>query len=657
MRRIVEMSLRNKFLIGIGLIVAFFWAFFSYLIYAYLKNIYVTETFSKTNMLFHHIQSTMEFVREDLRPKMFHVLQQDQFIKEAMSSSFITRDIMDRFKRVYPDIVYRRVSLHPMNPYNLANQRERKFIGMFQEDRNKRFWKGVLTVQERQYAVHVKPVIMRKECLACHGRPEDAPYALRVSYPSNQGFFRKVGSVIGIELISIPLDKTFRQIRKLAVSIFLAGIIGMMMMFLSLNSLIHLVAVRPLKRISLFFKLVVDGSESMEKRLVVRSRDEIGELAASFNRMMNYLKRSQEQLGRSEKKYRQIFEGSKDAIIVFNCDGSIQEINPAGMELLECDTLRPAPEELTLQDLFIRDEDFSLFMRQMESDGFLKDFETRLRTRSGNLKDVLMSVNYRMDEPPKICGYEALIKDITERKRLVEQIHEAERMAAVGRLAAGVAHEINNPLSIIIGYSGLLLEDPSTGESIRKDLNTISQNAYSCKKIVEDLLNFSRKSPPEFDYHDINRILGNVLNMLGYEFEKRRIQVTCRPSDSFPLLYIDAEKIKQVMMNILLNACQSIGEEGHIEISRLVDHDRGTACFMIADDGDGIPEEIRSKIFQPFFTTKAINEGTGLGLSVSYGIMQEHGGRIYAENRLPHGAVFILEFPCPETGKIKREEE
>lgn len=657
MRRIVEMSLRNKFLIGIGLIVAFFWALFSYLIYAYLKNIYVTETFSKTNMLFHHIQATMEFVREDLRPKMFHVLPQDQFVKEAMSSSYITRDIMERFKRTYPEIVYRRVSLHPMNPYNLANRQEKKFIGMFKEDRNRKFWKGVLTVQERQYAVHVKPVTMRKECLSCHGRPEDAPYALRVSYPSNQGFFRKVGSIIGVQLISIPLDKTFRQIRELAVSIFLAGIIGMILMFIMLNSLIHLVAVRPLKRISHFFKLVVDGSESMEKRLRVRTRDEIGELAASFNRMMDYLKRSQEQLGRSEKKYRQIFEGSKDAIIVFNCDGSIQEINPAGRELLGCGMLRSDLEELTLQDFFEREEDFAMFMRRMETDGFLKDFETRLCSCKSNVKDVLISVNYRMDEETKICGYEALIKDITERKRLVEQIHEAERMAAVGRLAAGVAHEINNPLSIIIGYSGLLLEDPLTGESARRDLNTISQNAYSCQKIVEDLLKFSRETPPEFDYHDINRILGNVLNMLGYEFEKRRIQVICRPSVPFPLLYIDSEKIKQVMMNILLNACQSIGEEGHIEISRCIDHDEGTARIMISDDGGGVPEEIRGKIFQPFFTTKVINEGTGLGLSVSYGIMQEHGGRIYVENHLPRGAVFILEFPCPDTGKIKKEEE
>jgi len=654
MRKTFQTSLRNKFLIGIGLIVTFFWAFFSYIIYIYLKDIYVSETFSKTNMLFNHIQSTMEFVREDLRPKMFHVLPENQFIKEAMSSSFITRRIMDRFKTNYPDIVYRRVSLHPMNPFNLANFREKDFIQMFEEDRNKKFWKGILTVKEKQYAIHVKPVLMKKECLACHGRPEDAPEALRASYPASQGFYRKVGSIIGIESITIPLDKTFRQIRKLVMSIFLVGMIGMSLMFLSLNSFIHLVAVKPLKRISRFFKQVVDGSQSMDTKLVVRTGDEIGELSASFNRMMDYLKNSREQLERSERKYRQIFEGSKDAIVVFGCDGSIQEINHAGLELLEISGEKRIPEDISLPDLFYRENDLSEFMHQMESNGYLKDFESRLLTRKGNVKDVLMSANFRTDEHQKICGYEAIIKDITERKRLVEQINEAERLAAIGQLAAGVAHEINNPLSIIIGYSGLLLEDPSVGGAFRKDLATISHNAYSCKRIVEDLLKFSRRTQSEFDYDDINRIIENVLDMLGYEFEKRQIQVVCSYSDSLPPLYIDSEKIKQVIMNILLNACQAVRDRGRIEVATAIDRINGKVIVTISDNGDGIPEEIREKIFQPFFTTKPISEGTGLGLSVSYGIMKEHGGRIYAKNHLPHGATFIMELSCPSVEETQK---
>ncbi|HDO22527.1 MAG TPA: DUF3365 domain-containing protein [Nitrospirae bacterium] len=576
---------------------------------------------------------------------MFHILPHNQFIIEAMSVSFITKSIMSDFRKKHPNVIYRRVSDNPLNGENMANRRENKFINYFRDNRKSVFWKGIIKDNNMKFAVHAKPVIMESECLPCHGKPADAPDMLKKIYGTTSGFNKKVGDIIGIEYLALPLDKTFTQIKDLSFSIFIAGIIGMMLMFIAINSLINIVAVRPIGKIRSFFKSVVDGNKGFDSKIAIRSKDEIGELANSFNTMMEYLKKSKNELISSEKKYRQIFEGSKDAIIVADCLGYVQEANKAGRELLGWKETDIADNSRYLFDVFLNSSDYDKFMSDMENNGYIKDFEVRLLSAEGNVADVLMSANYREDESRQICGFETMIKDITERKRLIRQVYEAERLAAMGQLAAGVAHEINNPLSIILGYTSLLLENDSINGLVRKDLQTIYGNANSCKKIIEDLLSFSRVTETRLGYDNINCLIDSVLDMLTYEFEKKKISIVRNYCPDIPPLLIDSDKIRQVILNLLINACQAIDENGTISVLTSYDTVNNMEVIKISDDGCGIGEEIREKIFEPFFTTKPVGEGTGLGLSVSYGLIKEHGGDIISEDTGDKGAAFTIRLP------------
>lgn len=640
-----NLTLTKKFFLGVGVIVIVFWALFSYFIDIYLKEINKTEAFGQSNLLFEQIQSTRKYVKEDLRPLMFHVLPEKQFLKEAMSVSFITKSIMKDFGEKHPDVIYRRVALDPLNPENMANDREREFIELFRKDRGRSVWKGVLEMNQMQYAIHAKPIVIEKGCLSCHGRPEDAPVTLTKAYNTMHGFNKKEGDIIGVEYLALPLDKTFRWVSDLVMTIFIVGIIGMVLMFIAINSLINLVAVRPLGKVRSFFKSVVTGDKGLDSRFVVRSGDEIGELAHSFNRMMEYLRSFQEKLIDSEKNYRKIFEGSKDAIFVADCEGTIQEINRAGCDLIGCIQAETGAHGLSVRTMFYSKERYADFLSEMEMNGFVKDYETKLRTINGNIKDVLISANYRQDDDNNVCGFEAIVKDITERKKLYQQVSEAERLAAIGQLASGVAHEINNPLSIILGYTGLLMDESSINGTVRKDLETIHGNANACKKIVEDLLNFSRKCKTEFSYHSISDIIDSVVEMLSYKLQEKKVAVKKNYSPDLPHLLIDEDKIRQVLMNMLINSFQAVGVGGMIEISTSLSASGKSARISVADDGDGIDDAIKDKIFQPFFSTKSIGEGTGLGLSVSYGIMQEHNGMITAESNEWNGATFTIELP------------
>ena len=640
-----KLSLTRKFLLGVGVIVVFFWAIFSYLIYVYLSEIYKTEAFSKTNLLYQQIQSTMHYIRSDLRPRMFHILPEKEFIKEAMSVSFITKSIMEDFKKKHPNVRYRRVSTDPMNPANMATGRELEYLEMFRQNRKQGFWKGIIEQDGIKYVVHAKPIVMEQECLSCHGRPQDAPEVLRNAYGTSHGFNKQVGDIIGVEYLALPLDRTFEQISNLVMTIFIAGITGMVLMFIAINSLINLVAVRPLGQIRSFFRSVVDGDKGLDAKFEVKKEDEIGELAQSFNRMMDYLRSSQQRLINSERKYRQIFEGSKDAILVADCHGLIQEINQAGVELLGCSDREKVINSRTVQDMFCNMDDYRNFIHRMEVHGFVKDFETRLMTVDGRQVDVLMSANYREDENKNVCGFETIIKDITERKRLIQQVNESERLAAIGQLAAGVAHEINNPLSIIIGYTDLLLDEDSLKELQRKDLQTIRENAHACKKIIEDLLSFSRKKEPVLEECNIHELIESVVTMLAFEFNRKGIEVRRQFDERISVVFIDADKIRQVLLNILMNAYQALDEGGVVETATRLDEDTGTVVITVSDNGPGISEEIRDKIFQPFFTTKPFGQGTGLGLAVSYGLVKEHGGEIEASSNGEGGTTITVKLP------------
>jgi PAS domain S-box-containing protein len=388
----------------------------------------------------------------------------------------------------------------------------------------------------------------------------------------------------------------------------------------------------------------VNGEEGLDVRLEVKGQDEISELANSFNSMIDHLRFSQEALVASESKYRRIFEGSKDAMVVADGNHWIHDINNAGLELLGFDDRKAVVEGLRLEDIFATPESSSFFFDQLDRIGFVKDFETVICNPSGENASALITATIRDTGCDEERRYECTIRDITERKKMEQQIRQADRLASIGQLAAGVAHEINNPLSVVIGYTRMLREDIKDASMI-EDLDTIYTNADLCKKIVEDLLNFSRQTKTQRSRVDIHEIIESVLAVVETNFAEDGVQIQRDFDPMLPKVVLDAGKMRQVFMNLIMNAYQSIQGDGQVTIATHDDAAQDGFRITVSDTGTGIAEDVHDCIFDPFFTTKEPGHGTGLGLAVSYGIIREHRGDISFESEVGNGTTFSIWIP------------
>ncbi len=229
---------------------------------------------------------------------------------------------------------------------------------------------------------------------------------------------------------------------------------------------------------------------------------------------------------------------------------------------------------------------------------------------------------------------------------------QAEKLASIGKLAAGVAHEINNPLGNVISISRLLKQDIHNGnnnmEAIRADIDTIIKEGMRCERIIGGLLNFSREVPLHKSMEDINSLIDEVIHGLRYRIEDKKLTV-CRDYEKrLPMTYVDKAQIEQVFSNIILNSIHATGEGGTIKIASRA-HLQGVEV-EISDTGSGISKENITQVFDPFFTTKDVGEGTGLGLAISYGIVQKHMGSINIESELGKGTRCIIILPCDGGG-------
>ncbi len=242
--------------------------------------------------------------------------------------------------------------------------------------------------------------------------------------------------------------------------------------------------------------------------------------------------------------------------------------------------------------------------------------------------------------------------DITERKRaeerekrLQQQLNLSSRLAAIGELAAGVAHEINNPLTGILGFSQLLLRK-SENEETRTDLARIHNEARRIAKIVQNLLTFARRHEPKKEYADVNDILQQTLELRAYELKSSNIEAVLDLAPDLPQIMADFQQLEEVFLNIILNAEQVMVEaHNRGKLSIKTQKIKGNIRISFTDDGPGIAAEYLNKLFDPFFTTRGEKGGTGLGLSICHGIVAEHGGKIYAKSKPGKGATFVVELP------------
>jgi two-component system NtrC family sensor kinase len=273
------------------------------------------------------------------------------------------------------------------------------------------------------------------------------------------------------------------------------------------------------------------------------------------------------------------------------------------------------------------------------------NLELQIVRRTGVAGKFSANLNPMRDEQGIVTSIVLVLTDITDSAVLRDKLIHAEKMAAVGQLVSGVAHEVNNPLTAILGFTDLLMENPDLPETARKDLRVILQEAQRTKQIVQNLLSFARQMPPERVAVQLNTILRRTIQLRTYDFTSHGVDIVEHLDQELPEVMGDAHQLQQVFLNILNNAHDAVHEAGRAPRIEIMSTKAGGAVEVsFRDNGNGITHP--DKIFDPFFTTKGIGKGTGLGLSICYGIVKEHGGEILCHNNLGgQGATFIVRLP------------
>jgi PAS domain S-box-containing protein len=386
---------------------------------------------------------------------------------------------------------------------------------------------------------------------------------------------------------------------------------------------------------------------------------------------MTERKRIKNALQESEKRYRELFEESKDTVFIVDTRGNLVDINPAGSELLGYSKEELLAMNLT-HDLHISQQARAQFRKKLVPQGYVKDAELELRRKDGRSVVVHVSASLMHRPEGRLVGYRGIAHDVTERKRLEQRLLQSHKMESIGLLAGGVAHEFNNLLTAIIGCGEELQEalDPHD-EQQQCNIMTIRSAARQAAEFTRNLLSFSRKQVMNLDPVVVNDVIAETLNLLD-KFLFENIRFSLELSSERLSVMADSGQLRQVLINLVINARDAMPAGGRITIrTRLAQLDEEQATthgletpgdyvvISVADTGKGIEEKILDRIFEPFFTTKEVGKGTGLGLSIAYGIIKQHKGSILVESKPGAGAVFRMYLPVvyAEILRVKKEEK
>ncbi|MET0345123.1 MAG: ATP-binding protein [Casimicrobiaceae bacterium] len=407
----------------------------------------------------------------------------------------------------------------------------------------------------------------------------------------------------------------------------------------------------------------------------LKGTDELGRLSRAFDAMARKVaqtqirlrrdiaerERVQHALANSEASYRAIFDAAEDAIFVHDiATGAILDVNPKA-----CAVFGYTREEFRAIDVgslgsgahpFTQQEAMALMARAAAGEN--PCIEWHGRSKSGELRWHDVSI-----KRVTIGGHDrilAMARDITEKKRAADELarqrealYQREKLAALGSLLAGVAHELNNPLSVVVARAVLLEEkgDPATRTAAVK----IRTAAERCARIVRTFLAMARQQPPERGAVAMNDVVSAALDIASYALRTSNIEVTLDLAPDMPPVLADADQLHQVLLNLIINAQQSLQEQAlprRVRIASRFHAQTRTIVVTVADNGPGIPPHIQARVFEPYFTTKPQGVGTGVGLAVSLGIVEAHGGTLTAQSSLDGGAVFTMVLPAGEVEPV-----
>jgi PAS domain S-box-containing protein len=488
--------------------------------------------------------------------------------------------------------------------------------------------------------------------------------------------------IVGYVHVGVSQEGARKQTRDFFLSVFL---FTTLIIFLGIIVTIFITRriIAPIHDLQRATREIAEGK--LDRQIDISTNDEVSDLAKAFNDMLLRLQHSHRQVARqtadmtvalermrqeivervrtekalkdSEKKYRDIFEESKDVIFISSSDGRFLDINKAGAELFgypSTDALRTADLRA---DLFDSPEEYDVFRRMLERQGFVKDHEVTLRRTDGEKLTVLITASIIPVEQYPDWTCRGVFHDMTEKRQLETQLAQSQKMEAIGQLAGGIAHDFNNILTAIMGYANLLILDMPEESPLKNHAEHILSSSERAANLTRSLLAFSRKqviSPKQVNLCAIVTTIEKLLiRLIGEDIELKTVL-----NNRDVVVLADSGQIEQVLINLCTNARDAMPSGGVLSISittaeapdqsnhgQIPDKPEAYAVISVSDTGTGINDKIREKIFEPFFTTKETGKGTGLGLSIVYGIIKQHNGFISVSSEPGKGSIFKLYLP------------
>jgi two-component system NtrC family sensor kinase len=406
-----------------------------------------------------------------------------------------------------------------------------------------------------------------------------------------------------------------------------------------------------------------DGSQYTEEQTITPVTGEGGVVThfIAVKQDVTEFREVSERLQARDDLFRLLLENALDIITILDVDGTIRYESPSVRRILGYE-----PHELEGRNAlaFMPEEDVqravAVLAELRATPGGTATLEFSFRHRDGSWR-ILEAVGRNMLDHPLLAGVLINSRDVTERRRIEEELArqraariQNEKLADMGTLLAGVAHELNNPLTVVTGYSSILRQTLGDGPS-RERIDRIASAAERCVRIVRNFLALARQHPLERQLVRPNQIVREAVELLAYPLRVDNVEVRLDLADDLPTLWADPHQLHQVVVNLVTNAHHAM--HGGTAARRLTIRTRFDAAaarvsLEVCDTGPGIPAEVLGRIFEPFFTTKPVGQGTGLGLSLCQGIVEGHGGTIRAGSTLGEGAVFTIELPvvAPPTG-------
>jgi PAS domain S-box-containing protein len=390
--------------------------------------------------------------------------------------------------------------------------------------------------------------------------------------------------------------------------------------------------------------LTRDGQERTIAWSNVELRDETGKIIGTLSSGEDVTERKQaeQKLRQASREWRTTFDSITDLISIHDKDNRIVRVNKA-----LADMLITTPKELVGK--FCHE----VMHGATEPPANCPHLQTVITNKPTVMESYnpILGVHFQESTSPifnekgENIGSVLVARDVTKQKRMEEQLIMTDRLASIGELASGIAHELNNPLTSVIGFSQLMMEG-DVPDNIKEDLATVYSEAQRAAVIVKNLLTFARKHAPVKQLSQVNTVVEDVLRLRAYEQKVNNIEIENHLDPSLPEIMIDHFQMQQVFLNLVVNAEFAMLEAHHRgKLVITTEKSDGIIKVIFTDDGPGIAKENLKRIFDPFFTTKEVGKGTGLGLSICHGIVTEHSGQIYARSENGQGATFTIELP------------